>query len=169
MSALPDQEKKAAYSEDDVQHIVAREMAKQQLVQLQNGQLETNKRLVEIVSEFKAELKGIKAMLDKTPEEVSLCKVELKKEIQEAHPDHGDLGKVESQIEKFRNIGYGLTIGAGVIFILAQYIISGTLNELKTGISEISSNHKSTLMTVEKVNKRVDDIEQMVIRIQERK
>lgn len=169
MSALPDQDKKTAYTEDDVQHIVAREMAKQQLIQLQNGQLETNKRLVEIVSEFKAELKGIRAMLDKTPEEVNQCKVELKNEIKEAHPDHSDLKVVEGQLDKFKHIGYGLTIGAGVIFILAQYIVVDTLNGLKKSIDGVNSNHKSTLMTVEKVNKRVDDLEQLIIRIQEKR
>ncbi len=169
MSALPDQLEKESYSASDVQHIVAREMAKQQLVQLQNGQLEINKRLVEIVSEFKAELKGIKAMLDRTPEEVDACTLALKKEIQEAHPDHGDLDKVESQIEKFRNIGYGLGAGVSVILILASYIVDGTLKDLKSGINEINAHHKSTLMTVEKVNKRVDDLEQLIIRLQEKK
>ena len=134
MSALPDQEKKAAYSEDDVQHIVAREMAKQQLVQLQNGQLEINKRLVEIVSEFRAELKGIKAMLDKTPESVDSCKADLKKEIREDHPDRIEMLRLERDIlaridalnnkveKQWLKITVTLTVLTTVITIIGSFL-----------------------------------------------
>ena len=134
MSALPDHEKKAAYSEDDVQHIVAREMAKQQLVQLQNGQLETNKRLVEIVSEFRAELKGIKAMLDKTPESVDSCKADLKKEIREDHPDRIEMLRLERDIlaridalnnkveKQWLKITVTLTVLTTVITIIGSFL-----------------------------------------------
>lgn len=98
MSALPDHVAQDHYSASDVQHIVAREMAKQQLVQLQDGQLEINRKLVEIVSEFRAELKGIKAMLDKTPESVDSCKADLKKEIREDHPDRIEMLRLERDI-----------------------------------------------------------------------
>jgi len=166
MSGLPDQEIKTTYSQDDVQHIVAREMAKQQLSQLQNGQLEINKRLVEIVSEFKSELKGIKEMLDKTPKDVDACKLELKNEIKAAHPDHFDLKEIEAQIHSYKNLGRGLIIGGGIIFILAQYIVANTLHDIRSSIQGVAQSYKASSAEIDKVNRRMNDIETMIITVQ---
>ena len=52
--------------------------------------------------------------------------------------DHKDrVVEVEKEFHKFKNIGYGLIIAGGIIFSLAQYIISITMHELYTKIAEM--------------------------------
>ena len=86
MSGLPDQDRRINYSKDDVQHIVAREMAKQQIEHIQNGLLETNKKLVEIITAFNLELKNVRETLSGHPEKVDACKVSLREEVIVDHP-----------------------------------------------------------------------------------
>ena len=86
MSGLPDQDNRVSYSKDDVQHIVAREMAKQQIEYIQNGLLETNKKLVEVITAFNLELKNIRETLGGHPEMVDSCKASLREEVVTDHP-----------------------------------------------------------------------------------
>ena len=86
MSGLPDQDRRINYSKDDVQHIVAREMAKQQIEHIHNGLLETNKKLVDVITAFNLELKNIRETLNGHPEKVDACKASLREDVATDHP-----------------------------------------------------------------------------------
>ena len=102
MSGLPDQDEftDRLYTADDVQHIVAREMARRQIEQLQNGQLETNKRLVEMTAAFNAELKSLREMIASQPAQVDACRSELRHEIERDFPGRIEFLELEDKVDR---------------------------------------------------------------------
>ena len=54
--ALPDHEQTVAYSESDINHIVARKLAAIQLVNLENGQIALRKEMLDEMAEIKASI-----------------------------------------------------------------------------------------------------------------
>ena len=113
--SLPDQEPKDTYTQTEVQHIVAREMAKQQIKQLEQGQIELNKKMLELKSELLTELHTLRVTLEKQPETLEkdfVSRMEALKMKSEVEKQVSDLeNKVDSQWLK-------ITIPIGVITAL---------------------------------------------------
>lgn len=59
MSALPDHEDKKLYTEDEVQHIVARRMVAKQLESLEAGQIALRKEVLSEIADIKASIKEL--------------------------------------------------------------------------------------------------------------
>lgn len=57
--SLPDYDQKELYSESDIEHIVARRMAKIQLEQLQTSQIELRKEMMAEIAEIKTSVKEL--------------------------------------------------------------------------------------------------------------
>lgn len=99
MSSLPERGEKENYTASEVDHIVARRMAEQQIIQLQNGQLATNQRLVDMGSQLSAKLDGIFAALEKQPEKLEKHKVSIMLEVEKDFPSKIELMRMEGHIK----------------------------------------------------------------------
>lgn len=97
--SLPEYEEKPSYSQDEVRHIVAREVAKQQLQQLQSGQIELNKKMVEMVADFTAKLDGLTILISKQPEKMEKCRTELRREIEKDFPSKLEFNTMENHLK----------------------------------------------------------------------
>ena len=97
--SLPDRELQSTYTESEMQHIVARKMAEQQIIQLQNGQLTIERRMVELVAGFNTKIESLIDMLQKQPEKMEKCKVDIREEIDKDFPSKLDLEKMESHLK----------------------------------------------------------------------
>ena len=153
-SALPPRDDRNMYSSDDVDHIVARKIAAQQILELQNGQLAINQKLLEIMAHFDNKLSKIYDRVNESPEDVQACKTELKNEIKTDHPSRTELvvleGKlltklnesinlVDGEVKKFKHMAQAFIVAGGVVFILGQYIVVEAMNGLRVSIADIKS------------------------------
>lgn len=153
-SALPPRDDRTMYSSDDVDHIVARKIAAQQILELQNGQLAINQKLLEIMAHFDNKLSKIYDRINDTPEDVQACKTELKNEIKTDHPSRSEMiileGKlltklndsvnlVDGEVKKFKHMAQAFIVAGGVVFILGQYIVVEAMNGLRASITDIKS------------------------------
>lgn len=98
MTGIPERGEKEHYTSSEVEHIVARRMAEQQIIQLQNGQLETNKRIVEMVTGFNAKLELMFNSLEKHPEKMEKCRDEIFTEIDKDFPTKLHLATMENHL-----------------------------------------------------------------------
>lgn len=75
---------KELFTRDEMEHYAARQWAREQIIQLQNGQIDQSKKLVEVVGQFTAELRSVGEGLRNIPTliqaQVSVCKEDLRKE-----------------------------------------------------------------------------------------
>ena len=97
--SLPDYEPKKTYTEDEMMHVVSREMAKQQIIQLQNGQIDLSQKMVAQGVHVNEKLELIFNMLQKHPEKMDKCKVDLRDEIDKDFPSKLDLAQMESHLK----------------------------------------------------------------------
>ena len=97
--SLPDREPQATYTESEMQHIVARKMAEQQIIQLQNGQIDLAQKIVAQGVHVNEKLELIFKMLQGQPEKMDKCKVDLRDEIDKDFPSKLDLEKMESHLK----------------------------------------------------------------------
>lgn len=154
MSALPPREDRTMYSSDDVDHIVARKIAAQQILELQNGQMAINQKLLELMAHFDNKLSKIYDRINQSPEEVQACKNELKTEIKTDHPSRTEMiileGKlftklnesvnlVDAEVKKFKHMAQAFIVAGGLIFILGQYIVVDAMNGLRSSITDIKT------------------------------
>lgn len=76
----------------------------------------------------------------------------------------------DKELQKFKNIGYGIMISIGVAFTLAQYIVVATVNDLRETIGtlkQFDTKIEQTLQQKSETNsKRISDLENMIINIQ---
>ena len=142
------------YSSDDVDHIVARKIAAQQILELQNGQLAINQKLLEIMAHFDNKLSKIYDRVNESPEDVQACKTELKNEIKTDHPSRTEMiileGKlftkltesinlVDSEVKRFKHMAQAFIVAGGLIFILGQYIVADAMNGIRASITDIKT------------------------------
>lgn len=99
MSGLPDRDLQTSYTESEMQHIVARKMAEQQIIQLHNGQIELAKNIVSQGIHVNDKLELIFKMLQGQPEKMDKCKVDLRDEIDKDFPSKLDLERMESHLK----------------------------------------------------------------------
>lgn len=73
----------------------------------------------------------------------------------------------DKELQKFKNIGYGIMISIGVAFTLAQYIVVSTVNDLRETIGilkQFDAKIEQTLhQNADKNGKRISDLENMLI------
>lgn len=102
--SLPDQEMEEQlsdrlYTATEVEHLLARKMAAKQLAQLESGQLDLHKRLVDVVASFNAKFENLTNMISAQPAHVESCKVELRREIERDFPNRLEALQMEQRIE----------------------------------------------------------------------
>lgn len=152
--SIPSREDRDLYTSDEVDHIVARKIAAQQILELQNGQIALNQKLLESMTLFDAKLSKIYDRINSAPEDVQACKNDLKQEIKSDHPSRTELllleGKlltkmsesvsdIDDEVKKFKHMAQAFIIAGGVVFILAQYIVVDAMNGIKTSIADIKT------------------------------
>jgi len=100
---IPAQEVKDAYSYDEVQHLIAREWAKQEIITLRNGQLELQKQIVELTGGFTSEMRSMREMLAGLPglvaSQISECRKDMRQEIENDFPSKLETLRMEQRIE----------------------------------------------------------------------
>jgi hypothetical protein len=97
--SLPDRDVQHTYTEAEMQHVVARKMAEQQILQLQNGQLAIERKMVELVTGFNSKIESLIDMLQRQPEKMDKCRDDLKNEIKEEYPSKMDLMILENHMK----------------------------------------------------------------------
>ena len=97
--SLPGREPQQTYTEAEMQHVVARKLAEQQILQLQSGQLAIERRMVELVTGFNSKIESLIDMLQKQPEKMEKCRDDLKNEIKEEYPNKMDLLILENHMK----------------------------------------------------------------------
>jgi hypothetical protein len=101
--SLPAQDIKDSYTADEVQHLIAREWAKNEILTLRAGAVEFQKQLVEIGGATNAELKHLRETLQEFPtmvaSQISHCRDEMRREIQKDFPDRIEAIAMEKRIE----------------------------------------------------------------------
>lgn len=97
--SLPGRVEKENYTASEVEHIVARRIAEQQLIQLQNGQIALEKKLVEVVSSFTSKLDSVMHLIEKQPERMDKCRDELRAEIDKDFPSKLDFHELKKQVD----------------------------------------------------------------------
>lgn len=101
---LPQQDIKESYTADEVQHLIAREWAKNEIVSLRGGHLDIQKQLVEITGTFNAELKNFREMMIGFPasiaHQITQCRKDLRHEIEQDFPSKVETLQMEQRIEK---------------------------------------------------------------------
>lgn len=100
---LPQQDMKESYTANEVQHLIAREWAKNEIITLKNGALEFQKQLIEIGGTTNAELKHLRETLQEFPtmvsSQISHCREEMRQEIRKDFPDRLEARDMEQRIE----------------------------------------------------------------------
>ncbi len=152
--AIPNREDKSMYTSDEVDHIVARRVAAQQILELQNGHAELNRKLLELMNTIDTKLEKVYERVNGQPEQMNSCKTALKDEIKGDHPTYADMIELEkeikkevvavdSEVKKFKHIVLGFSFAISIIIFMGNYIINETLYNLKNGISELKAEAKS--------------------------
>lgn len=135
MSGIPDQDSHIQlsdrlYTPDDVQHLIAREVAKQQMAEIKAGLLDTNKKLLEVVSTFNAEIKALRELMAAAPIKVDECRADMRREIERDFQTAISAERMEHRIED--------RIDAVDAKVDKQWlkitVVLGTLSSLITGI-----------------------------------
>jgi hypothetical protein len=100
---LPAQDIKDSYTADEVQHLIAREWAKNEIISLKAGALEFQKQLVEIGGTTNGELKHLRETLQEFPtmvaNQISQCRAEMRREIEQDFPNKLEAMRMEQRIE----------------------------------------------------------------------
>jgi hypothetical protein len=135
---LPSQDVKDSYTLDEVQHLIAREWAKNEIISLKAGALEFQKQLVEIGGATNAELKHLRETLQEFPtmvaSQISHCRDEMRREIQKDFPDRLEAIAMEKRIED--KIGEtDTTLGKQISSLDKK--VDNTKNELTTDINSL--------------------------------
>ena len=100
---LPSQDPKETYTADEVQHLIAREWAKNEIITLKAGSIEFQKQLVEIGGATSSELKHLRETLQEFPtmvaNQISNCRAEMRREIEQDFPNKLEAMRMEQRIE----------------------------------------------------------------------
>jgi len=100
---LPPQDQSRTYTEAELQHLVAREWAKNAIIQLQGGQAELQKQLVELNSTFISEVRAFREALTSLPgliaSQIRDCRTDLRREIENDFPNNIEAMRMEQRIE----------------------------------------------------------------------
>ena len=101
--SIPTQDVKDAYTLDEVQHLIAREWAKNEILSLKAGSIEFQKQLVEIGGATNAELKHLRETLQEFPtmvaSQISHCREDMRREMTKDFPDRLEARDMEKRIE----------------------------------------------------------------------
>lgn len=101
--SLPAQDIKESYTADEVQHLIAREWAKNEILTLKAGSIEFQKQLVEIGGATSAELKHLRETLQEFPtmvaNQIGQCRAEMRREIEQDFPNKLEAMRMEQRIE----------------------------------------------------------------------
>lgn len=102
--SLPSQEQKESYTPDEVQHLIAREWAKQEIISLKNRHLELQRQLIDVTGTFHADSKALREMLTSFPtavaDQISQCRKDLRHEIEQDFPSKLEAMRMEQRIEE---------------------------------------------------------------------
>ena len=102
--ALPAQDIKDGYTYDEVQHLIAREWAKNEIMSLKNGHLEMQRQLVEFMGTNQADSKALREMLANFPASVAAqidsCRKDMRREIEQDFPNKLEAMRMEQRIEE---------------------------------------------------------------------
>jgi phosphate uptake regulator len=100
---IPTQDVKDSYTLDEVQHLIAREWAKNEILSLKAGSIEFQKQLVEIGGATNAELKHLRESLQEFPSlvanQISHCREDMRREMTKDFPDRIETKDMEKRIE----------------------------------------------------------------------
>ena len=100
---LPSQDIKDSYTADEVQHLIAREWAKNEIISLRAGAIEFQKQLVEIGGTTNTELKHLREVLQEFPtlvsSQVNQCRSDFRREIEQDFPSKLETMRMEQRIE----------------------------------------------------------------------
>jgi uncharacterized FlaG/YvyC family protein len=100
---IPAQDIKDSYTFDEVQHMVAREMARNDIDRLKAGALDFQRQLVEIGGATNAELKHLRESLQEFPllvaNQISHCREDMRREMEKDFPDRIEALAMEKRIE----------------------------------------------------------------------
>ena len=101
---LPPQDFKESYTPDEVQHLIAREWAKNEIITLRQGHLELQKQLVEFMGTNQADSKALREMLAGFPASVAAqidnCRKDMRREIESDFPSKLEAMRMEQRIEE---------------------------------------------------------------------
>jgi hypothetical protein len=136
--SLPAQDVKDSYTADEVQHLIAREWAKNEIITLKAGALEFQKQLIEIGGATNAELKHLRESIQEFPSMVSSqiahCRDDMRREIQKDFPDRLEAVAMEKRIED--KIGEtDTTLGKQISSLDKK--VDNTKNELTADINSL--------------------------------
>lgn len=100
---LPAQDMKESYTPDEVQHLIAREWAKNEILQLRNGHMELQRQMIEVTGATNAELKSLRETLIAFPNtvasQIAQCRRDLREEIEQDFPSKLEAISMEKRIE----------------------------------------------------------------------
>lgn len=100
---LPAQDLKESYTADEVQHLIAREWAKNEIISLRNGHMELQRQMIEVTGATNAELKSLRETLIEFPNsvanQIAQCRRELREEIEQDFPNKLEAIRMEQRIE----------------------------------------------------------------------
>ena len=101
---IPAQDIKDSYTADEVQHLIAREWAKNEILTLRAGAVEFQKQLVEIGGTTNAELKHLRETLQEFPtmvaSQISHCREDMRREMEKDFPNRIEAMGMEQRIEE---------------------------------------------------------------------
>lgn len=101
--SLPAQDIKDSYTADEVQHLIAREWAKNEILTLKKSDIEIQKQLIEISGTTAAELKNIREAVTSFPvmvaTQIAQCRKDLRAEIEQDFPSKLETLRMEQRIE----------------------------------------------------------------------
>ena len=101
--SLPAQDLKETYTADEVQHLIAREWAKNEIIALRAGAIEFQKQLVEIGSSTNSELKHLREVLQEFPtmvaNQIAHCRDDMRREMEKDFPSKIETMDMEKRIE----------------------------------------------------------------------
>lgn len=101
--SLPPQEEKATYTADEVQHLIAREWARNEILTLKSAHMDLQKQMVDAVGSTNAELKSLRVTLVEFPalvaNQIAQCRRDLRSEIEQDFPTKLESVRMEQRIE----------------------------------------------------------------------
>lgn len=121
---LPSQtEYKDSYSSDEVQHIVAREVMKHRMGDLEVKLASVEASMTTLFSKLESSLAALSLQISKSSEMVKECREELRTEVDREFATKLELNRLESKVDKmWAKITVAVSLAVGFTQIVLNYL-----------------------------------------------
>lgn len=120
MGSLPSQESSTSYTYEEMQHIVAREVMKHRLSDLEAKLASVETNMTGLFAKLETSLHNLAIQLSKSSEVIKECREELKDEVEREFATKLELKSLEAKVDK---MWAKITVAVSLSVVFIQYLL----------------------------------------------